>query len=369
MHGEHPICADFHTDRIVIRVEKCTNRRMDQKPQMLDEIRDPPQIEDLKRRARLIWLAFILAVVASSLVVALLAQRYGRDVAVSDLLVQGRTETSLKSALLRAVLERPRALPLILSQDRDVSDALMSGGPGDVERLNRKLESLVVGTKASVIYVINSQGVTIASSNWREKTSFVGSDYSFRDYFRAAMATGAGEQFALGNVSNKPGLYISTRVGFAEAKLGVVVVKMEFDQLEADWRESGRPAFITGRENVVLITNIPSWRFMTTRALPPNAAASIRDSLQFGNAPLQPLPLRALTPLAEGVAQVAAILRGTGEASFIELEMGVPTTSWTLHYLVPVEPTLANSVWHSLLASFAAFLGASVLMADRKSVV
>lgn len=317
----------------------------------------------LKRRVRRAWLIFAFVFVIGAVLVGLAAERYGRQAAVADLLEQGRTEINLKAALLRSVLERPRALPLVLSQDRDVSDALMTGSAADIDRLNRKLEALVTGTKASVIYVTNDRGVAIASSNWQEKTSFVGSDYSFRAYFRDAMAHGAGEQFALGSVSNRPGLYISNRVSVSGKMLGVIVVKMEFEQLENDWRDTGRPAFITGSQNVVLITNLPSWRFMTLGALDHAAAAAIRESLQFGGAPLQPLPLRQVSPLPNDVRQMRAVLPGGGEASFIELETDVATTNWVLHYLVPVQPTLADSIWRAMFVAFALFFGLSVLTA------
>ena len=317
----------------------------------------------LKRRVRRAWLIFAVVFVIGAVLVGLAAEHYGRQAAVADLLEQGRTEINLKAALLRSVLERPRALPLVLSQDRDVSDALMTGSAADIDRLNRKLEALVTGTKASVIYVTNDRGVAIASSNWQEKTSFVGSDYSFRAYFRDAMAHGAGEQFALGSVSNRPGLYISNRVSVSGKMLGVIVVKMEFEQLENDWRDTGRPAFITGSQNVVLITNLPSWRFMTLGALNHAAAAAIRESLQFGGAPLQPLPLRQVSPLQNDVKQLRAVLPGGGEASFIELETDVATTNWVLHYLVPLQPTLADSIWRAMFVAFALFFGLSVLTA------
>lgn len=322
-----------------------------------------PPVASLKRRARRVWLAFAGVFLFGAVLVALAADHYGRDAAIADLLEQGRTEINLKAALLRSVLERPRALPLVLSQDRDVSDALLTRSAQDVDRLNRKLETLVTATKASVIYVTNDRGVAIASSNWREKTSFVGSDYSFRAYFRDAMANGAGEQFALGSVSNRPGLYISNRVIFDGRMLGAVVVKMEFEQLENDWRDSGRPAFITGSENVVLITNLPSWRFMSLGKLDPARAESIRESLQFGGAPLQPLPLRETAPLSNGVIKVRAVLPGGGEASFLELEADVATTNWVLHYLVPLQPALSDSIWQTMFLAFALYLGLAILTA------
>lgn len=223
--------------------------------------------EQLGRRSRRVW--FVFAFLSAAIIAAGLygANFYGRLSAIEGLQRQGHTDANLKVALLRAVLERPRALPLLLADDQQVRDALADKHIDDVVALDRKLESLVTGTSASVLYVTGKDGVAMASSNWREPLSFVGNDYSFRDYFRKAMETGTAEHYALGTVSNRPGLYISRRVGDVGSALGVVVVKMEFDQLEADWSETGRPAYVTDERGVVLITSLPSWRFMTTTPL------------------------------------------------------------------------------------------------------
>ncbi len=298
----------------------------------------------LRRKARRTWLLFAavaLVIVATALTGAGL---YGRNAEVAALAAQGRTDANLKVALLRAVLESPRALPLLLSEDQQVHDALQQKAPAAIDALNRKLEGLVSGTKASVLYVTGVDGFAIASSNWREATSFVGNDYGFRAYFSGAMESGTAEYFALGNVSKRPGLYISRRVGNAAAPLGVVVVKMEFDQLEADWHEANRPAYVSDDHGVVLITSVPSWRFMTTAPLAGPVAASIRGSQQFGNAPLIPLPITRPEALSPDVSMVHAVTPGGSDAEYLRLSTLVPSTPWRLDYLVPAEGPIAAAV-------------------------
>ncbi|MGX5851273.1 sensor histidine kinase [Mesorhizobium sp. PL10] len=303
-----------------------------------------PTPEQLGKRARRAWLLFAaiaLVIVATALTGAGL---YARRAEVATLAAQGRTDANLKVALLRAVLESPRALPLLLSEDQQVHDALQNKGAVAIDVLNRKLEGLVSGTKASVLYVTGVDGFAIASSNWREATSFVGNDYGFRAYFSDAMQSGTAEYFALGNTSKRPGLYISRRVGNAAAPLGVVVVKMEFDQLEADWHEANRPAYVSDDHGVVLITSVPSWRFMTTAPLAGPLAAAIRDSQQFGNAPLIPLPITGLEALSPDVSMVHAITPGGGDAEYLRLSTLVQSTPWRLDYLVPAEAPIAAAV-------------------------
>ncbi|RWM33296.1 sensor histidine kinase [Mesorhizobium sp.] len=299
--------------------------------------------ELLAGRARRAWLLF--AAVALLIVLAALyaAGLYGRSTEIEALASQGRTDANLKVALLRAVLENPRALPLLLSADQQVHDALTERSSASIDVLNRKLEGLVSGTKASVLYVTGTDGLAIASSNWREPVSFVGNDYGFRAYFSGAMQSGTAEYFALGNTSKRPGLYISRRVGSASAPLGVVVVKMEFDQLEADWREANRPAYVSDEHGVVLITSVPSWRFMTTAPLSQPVLAGIRASQQFGEAPLVPLPISKPQALNADVALVHAITPGGSDAEYLRLSTAVPSTPWRLDYLVPAEAPIAGA--------------------------
>ncbi|CAN7156301.1 ATP-binding protein [Mesorhizobium amorphae] len=297
--------------------------------------------EQLGKRARRAWLLFAAAALAITAAALYGAGLYGRSTEIRALAAQGRTDANLKVALLRAVLENPRALPLLLSEDQQVRDALTERNPVAIDVLNRKLEGLVSGTKASVLYVTGIDGLAIASSNWREPTSFVGNDYGFRAYFSGAMQTGTAEYFALGNVSKRPGLYISRRVGSASAPLGVVVVKMEFDQLEADWHEANRPAYVSDDHGVVLITSVPSWRFMTTAPLGQPVLGEIRSSQQFGDAPLVPLPINRPQALSADVALVHAITPGGSEAEYLRLSTPIASTPWRLDYLVPAEAPIA----------------------------
>ncbi len=308
------------------------------------------------RRVRRTWILF--ASVSAALILATLfgATVYGRRAAIDTIVSQSRSDASLKVALLNAVLERPRALPLLLAEDQQVLDGLSSKSSDAIDILNRKLERLVTGTQAAVLYVIGPNGIAVSSSNWREPISFVGNDYAFRDYFRKAMDEGTAEHFALGSVSKRPGLYISRRVGSAAAPLGVVVVKLEFDQLESDWRDTHRPVYVTDNRGVVLITSIPSWRFMINGPVPEAELAAIRNSQQFGDAPLAKLPIMRPRPIDAEASLVSAVLPGSGEGEYLRLATPVPTTPWHLEYLVPTDAPVAASVREMRLLSLAVLL-------------
>lgn len=292
-----------------------------------------------KRRAQ--WLALAGLWLLVSLGVLLVADEFARNQALRMAGSEAATDAELKIALLNVALERPRAIPLVLSGDPDLAAALDGGGPPALDRLNRKLEGLIEGTQSSVIYVTGPTGLTIASSNWRQDDSFVGSNYAFREYFQAAMKTGMSEHYALGNVSRRPGLYISRRIDAADGRpLGVVIAKVEFNRLETDWNIGGKPVYVVDRNGVVLMTSVPEWRFKTVAPIDEAQRKIISESLQFGNEALSTLPFRAARRASEGVPLIHVDEPGSARGDYLRLEVPVPTTSWTLHYLQPVAPTL-----------------------------
>lgn len=283
--------------------------------------------DDAAERSRWrLWLVFALGAALVAAVAFLAAADIGRSRALATARTGADNAATLAIAVLRGELEKQRALPLILTRDPDVRDAL-TGGNAHV--LDTKFESIAEGTRTAVIYLLDTAGRTVAASNWREPTSFVGSDYSFRDYYTEALAQGRAEQFALGTVSNRPGLYISRRVDGPDGPLGVVVVKVEFDRVEADWRALGGVTYVADPRGVVLLAVVEDWRFHVEAPLDSRTAGEIRRTLQFGAAPLEPLPLTIHGDIAS--------VRGALAGQYLLTRTAVPTTDWQLVFLLPVD--------------------------------
>lgn len=275
----------------------------------------------------------------------------------------------LRVTALRSEIEKQRTLPVVLAQDPDVRDALSHGDAAAITALDAKFKTLAQATRAGVIYLMNDAGLCISASNAGTPLSFVGSDYAFRPYFRLAMAEGGAEHFAFGTVSLHPGLYLSRRVDGPDGRpLGVVVVKDEFDTIESDWRRLPvpTPTFVSDAHSVIIVTSEPGWRFRTTAAIAPEEKESIRASLQFGDAPLQPL---SFAP--DGAGVVRATLPGArAPQTFLEAQEQVPTTPWTLHVLAPTAPAvnLATTAGRAVaLLVGVVGLGAAGLLLSRRT--
>ena len=320
-----------------------------------------------------------MALIAVAVVFGVLhvATQWARDGAVKAAAVQARAAGQINAALLRNNLDKFRALPFVLTRDVDVRAALQGASAAQIESLDEKLDTLSHGVGASAIYLLDKKGLAIAASNWREPATFVGVDYQFRPYFQGSVTRGFAEHFALGTVSHEAGLYLSRRIDDTNgALLGVIVLKVDFRDLESDWRQSSAPIFVTDEHGVVLLGSIPGWRFDVLTPLAPDMAQSLRTSLQFGDAQFRPLPLSPpLTPVSTGqlVRTDDALPPLPKGAPLLHTTLPiVESPGWTLHLLTPVQTAMnqasANAQLGVLLALslLAAALGIVLVRRNRQ---
>ncbi|MGH6653248.1 MAG: sensor histidine kinase [Sphingopyxis sp.] len=298
---------------------------------------------------RLVW-ATLLALLLLALI-AVAAFGWARDHARAESDIAAGQQARSAASRLAGELQKFRLLPLVLTEYPEAHRVLAGGDAAAVRRMNSKLELLAERTDAAVIYLIGRDGVTIAASNWRRPQSFVGQNYAFRPYFRDAMAKGGAELFALGTVSGRPGLYIARRVEEDGRTLGVIVVKVEFDRLEAEWTRQPLTTFVTDDHGVVIITSRPDWRFRTLAPLDEKTRAAIRAALQFGN-----LPLTALPPTRDGATWTG------GDIRYREAAVAVPMPGARLHAFQPLAPAEASANATARTAILIAFILLAALL-------
>jgi two-component system C4-dicarboxylate transport sensor histidine kinase DctB len=302
----------------------------------------PADARPIRRKRIVIRAVFVCLWLAVGGLVVWQAGRIARDEVLADLTQAGRVALSLNAEALGAEIDKQRALPVVLARDPDALAVLRAPENGAArDRLNRKLEALTRATRAAVIYLIDDHGLTLAASNWSSPVSFVGNDYGFRPYYAVAMAEGAAEHFAMGTVSHRPGMYLARRIDddrgpAPRSGLGVMVVKIEFDRLEAIWAGAPERIFATDARGVVLVSGIAGWRFQSLAPLPEETRAAIRAGLQYGDAPLTPLPF---SPGADDGRLVS--VDGTG---MLHQSLTMPEIGWTLHLMTPADQAVRRAV-------------------------
>lgn len=260
--------------------------------------------------------------------------------ALSQEKAAARDDAEILAAGLRSELDKVSLLPIALAGDLQVREFL-EGDPSQTGDLDIRLANLAKQSGSAAIYVMDKSGLTRAASNWNQPTSFIGSNYSFRQYFRDALTQGTSTEFALGTVSRKPGLYIARRIGSAADPLGVVAVKIEFDKLEESWRKATDGVYVTDASGVALLATNPIWRFRLTEEGQSRPRNVEQDKKRFGLAKLEPL----LIGSARGSEE-----REIVEAPLLDTLQPISSEGWDLHLLVDPGRSAAAAIASGRLA-------------------
>jgi two-component system C4-dicarboxylate transport sensor histidine kinase DctB len=193
-----------------------------------------------------------------------LAERYYRE----KLLERNNQTLDLYVANLLGTLQRYEMLPTLLGNLPALRAALVA--PTDNTRLsqaNQLLKQVAQRSGAAVIYLMATDGKTIASSNWDQPDSFTGRNFTFRPYFRDAMAEQPGRFFGLGTSSGKRGYYFADALHQNSKILGVLVVKIHLDYTENLWGKTPEQLLVTDSNGVVILTSQAAWRFRASHPL------------------------------------------------------------------------------------------------------
>jgi diguanylate cyclase (GGDEF)-like protein len=195
---------------------------------------------------------------------------------------QVRQGVSSISENFERVLNRLQGLPAVLAAGSDVTSALASFGPGvppsplprdariavwtqrpDLAALNQRLLAVSREMDVDIIWVMNASGDCVAAGNFGESTRFIGTNYADRSYFKSANAGQRGRQYAMGRVTNVPGLFFSAPVMADGGLLGAVTLKIDLPRL-APWVNHPH-AFVTDEYGVIVLA---ANRSLEMRALP-----------------------------------------------------------------------------------------------------
>ncbi len=211
-----------------------------------------------------------------------IATRYMGEKARQEILEFNESTILTHSSNFTGEFEHIEREVRVLSGSPLIAPALISHKDEDIANANSALDRYNSGLDSSVSYLIDSNGVTIASSNRNDLDSFVGKSYQFRPYFIQAMNGTPGRYFALGVTSLKRGFFASYPVMYSKGRIiGVVVIKLDIDKKEADL--SRYPYFFLVDPNGIIF--LSSRKEMTLKSLWPISSETrlaLVESEQFG---------------------------------------------------------------------------------------
>ncbi len=213
---------------------------------------------------------------------------------------ESQTETRERSDAIAARVDRLRHLTTAIAGHPHVRKLLAkpSSTPDHSlqDSVNAYLETLAAASGASLLYVINTDALTRASSNHAMTGSLVGNEYSYRPYFIDAMAGQEARYYAVGATTGVAGYYFARPVYSDTGLLGIAVVKVELETLQQDWAESGESLLLIDEHGVTIAANPSTLRFRATRPLSAQTLAEFKEQRKYAQASLSPLDARLVDP-------------------------------------------------------------------------
>jgi PAS domain S-box-containing protein len=235
---------------------------------------------------------FVLSLLAflSALAGGLLYYSALRTAAFQEAEQQAVSNTKLIQKSLNALLSDNEKIVETLAGMPVLQELLLTYGSDTdyLYRANVVLDHFASTLEVDVCYLMNSRGVTIASSNRKAPDSFVGKNFAFRPYFQQAMQGLHGAYLALGITSGRRGVYHSFPIHAdpEERPVGVAVIKSSIDKVE---KEIGLPTedtvLVTNHLGVIFISNRTEWRFHYAWQLTSDQINAIATNRQFGKGP------------------------------------------------------------------------------------
>lgn len=233
-----------------------------------------------------------------------------------------QTQLSLYQRSLNENFDRHQHLPFILAQDAVVSDALITS---NTTLLNQRLAAVSQAAKLEAIYLMDTKGHVVASSNYDKAHSFVGQNYGFRPYFQEALSGSRGNYFGVGATTGRPGYFVSEPVKNAQGDaLGIIAIKLDVSELQQTWEEAEADVLATNPDGIVVLASKRSWLYRTTKPLTEGKRKEIAQSKQFASLKISSLPW-----MPDGDASIQV-----DDSSYIYAASAAEYLGWTVHFLL-----------------------------------
>lgn len=261
---------------------------------------------------------------------------------------EAKNRLSLYDRSLNSTLEQFQYLPSVLAR----YPIIISAHSATTNKLlNQQLANFSKEAELEAIYIMDREGLVLASSNYDTLRTFVGQNYGFRPYFNKALLGKRGEFFGIGATTGRPGYFISEPVYDPLGNVtSVVAIKLDVGELQKAWEEGNERVFASNRDGVIVLSSNPAWLYQTLSTLSEQQLSDIKTKKQFGNKPLSPFAWQQ-------IAQSAVLIGGE---KFVYVSTPAKRLGWHVHYLLSERriferATLVTFIFGGALSALLAF--------------
>ncbi|MGH8355668.1 MAG: sensor histidine kinase, partial [Pseudomonas sp.] len=288
----------------------------------------------------------------------------------------GERQLELHARAVESEISKYTYLPSLLELEASVGKLLQTPTQYRRQTVNSYLEGLNRRSGSRAIYVLDTSGRVLATSNWRDADSYLGEDLSFRAYFQDAVRGRPGRFYGIGSTLGEPGYYLAHGLQQHGQIIGVAVVKVRLEALEQRWEKARLEAFVSDENGIIILSSDPARRLKSVRPLTPEIRERLARSLQYYWWPLDELQPLAREAIADGVEKqtfpsAAAPGQPPGQVSYLTQTRRLNDTPWHFTLLSPLQDLRRAAVSHGTLAAVACALLALLLIAwnERRKVL
>jgi two-component system C4-dicarboxylate transport sensor histidine kinase DctB len=290
-----------------------------------------------------------------------ISERYGiermREAATHQLDILGAAIDSevTRHASIPSAVELSPDVVALLRAPQEAQDVLQPPANRFLQKLNDHLGG-------PAIFVLDTSGRVVASSDWIFSDNLLGADLSYMPFFRDAVRGTPARHYAVDHVRHEPGYYFALPIRDETQDwkiIGVAVVKSGIRELERRWLAQETPSLIVDRNDVVLLASPPEWRYATLRAQEP-AALERLGRQQFAGQPLGAISLDIdLEGADEGVVVRlpkhlrADVTAAQGARPYLALSRNLSGTAWRIVVFSDLRPVSVQAATHAALSVFA----------------
>jgi len=296
----------------------------------------------------LVWLGVALCCIGIVVGSYFLSLRTGLDY----LRQTGLQHLDVYVASVDNALEKYDYLPKTLELNPQITGLLAS--PRDPERIkaaNIYLEQVNTQAKSSVIYVLDVNGITVASSNWNTPTSFMGADLAFRPYVQAALHDTQGRFYAIGTISNEAGYYFARGIYQHGKLLGVATVKVSLEKLEKNWVQGIDNVILVDENNIIILSSDPALKYTSLGSLAPQLSVRLGQIHQYDNQTLPSLQWHDVQVFDDGTRVVSLQLPASRSVLETRNQIAPAVLLTTKTQLLAQTRTLMQPNWRFILLS------------------
>ncbi|MGV7207433.1 ATP-binding protein [Oxalobacteraceae bacterium A2-2] len=228
------------------------------------------------------WRRFAAA--AGALILIALSGNWAEQHELQSRIEALRQAAAANTLGLRGLVEKHNFLPSAAARHPAVQDLLSAPRDAALQAVvNDYFADLQTSTGATALYLVDRAGLTLAASNWRTPSSFIGQSYRQRPYFKDAVQGRRGLFYGLGLTTGQSGLFIAEPVRVKGAVLGVVVVKISLEPLQAAWMRAADPVVLRDSRGIIFLSTVPAWLFHAVRPVPDTDRRWVAEHGQYGS--------------------------------------------------------------------------------------